>query len=86
MIQKLTAPISVFALFNHKRRSFEPFAIMWEGRQYKVKKIGYHHKIKEGNTLFHIFSILCDTLFFRLKLNTDNLLWTVEEISDGETN
>jgi len=86
VIQKVLAPISILALFNHKKRAFEPIVIFWEGRKYKVRKIGYHHAIKEGTNLFHIFSILCDTLFFRVRLDAQNLVWTVEEISDGETN
>lgn len=86
MIQKILAPVSVLALFNHKKRAFEPLFVLWEGKKHKVQKIGYHHKVREGNTIFHIFSILCETLFFRLKLDTESLLWTVEEISDGEVN
>ncbi len=86
MIQKIIAPTSVLALFNHKKHSFEPILILWEGKKHKVKKIGYHHKIKEGEVLFHVFSLLCESLFFRLKLNTENLTWVIEEISDGEVN
>jgi hypothetical protein len=86
VIQKLQAPISLLSLFNHKKRSFEPLLVVWEKRKYKVLKVGYHHKVREGDTLFHIFSLICENMFFRLKLDTDSLLWTLEEISDGEAN
>jgi hypothetical protein len=45
-----------------------------------------HHTIREGRTLFHIFSVSSQDLFFRLKLDTDNLFWTLEEIADGLPN
>jgi hypothetical protein len=86
VIQKILSPVSVLSFFNHKKRVFEPLIIFWEGKKHKVQKVGYHHKVREGTTLFHIFSILCETLFFRLKLDTESLLWIVEEISDGEVN
>lgn len=86
MIQRILAPTSVLALFNHKKCMFEPLIILWDGKKHKVKKIGYHHKVREGNTLFHIYSVLCETLFFKLKLDTGSLLWVIEEISDGEVN
>lgn len=60
-----------------------PSEIVWHNRFYKIKKIGLYHKTLEGNTLFHIFSVVTDSLFFRLKLNSKNLIWTLEEISDG---
>lgn len=86
MIQKITAPISVLTLFDHKKHIFTPLYVSWDGEKYKIKKIGYHHKVREGKVLFHIFSVISETLFFRLKFDTESLLWVVEEISDGEVN
>ena len=60
-----------------------PKYMIWKGRSHTITKIGLHHHYKEGNILYHIFSAVTSTLFLRLKLNTDNLLWTLEEISDG---
>ena len=84
MIQKIQAPISVNLQFNSKARKVSPTSLYWDGKLYKVNKIGLHHKYREGTLLFHIFSVDTETLFFRIKLNTDNLHWTLEEIADGE--
>lgn len=85
MITKLDAPISVKIVYNHHQRSFVPKVIQWEGREYPVIKIGLHHTAREGRTLMHFFSVTTPNLFFRLKFNTDNLNWSVEEYSDGLT-
>lgn len=60
-----------------------PKIVTWKGRDHKIKRLGFHHKYKEGDTLFHIFSVVSDTLFFRLKLNSTNLSWILEEVSDA---
>lgn len=86
MIQKIDAPISVALYFNHQLRQAAPTFLIWEGRSYKITKIGLHHTLRVGKTLYHVFSAETPTLFFRLVLNTDTLHWKVEEIADGESN
>lgn len=83
MIQKLSVPVSVDLSFDCKKRTVCPKEIIWEGETHPVVKIGLHHTYREGRTLYHVFSVASQTLFFRLVLNTDNLFWTLEEISDG---
>ena len=60
-----------------------PKYVIWKGRNYTITRIGLHHHFREGSTLYHVFSVTTDTLFLRLKLNTDNLLWQLEEIENG---
>jgi hypothetical protein len=60
-----------------------PKYVIWKGRNYTIDKVGLHHTYRKGHTLYHIFSITADTLFMRLKFNTENLGWRLEEISDG---
>lgn len=60
-----------------------PRYVVWKGRNHTVTKIGLHHHFYEGKTLYHVFSIISGTIFMRLKLNTDNLSWKLEEISDA---
>ena len=86
MIQKISTPISVALVYNHKKREVKPVKILWEGRSYGIKKIGLHHTVRQGRTLFHIFSVESESLFFKLVFNTDSLSWMVEEIADGEPN
>lgn len=60
-----------------------PKYVVWKGRAYKIEKVGLHHTHREGKTLCHIFSVATKTLFMRLVLNTENLLWRLEEVWDG---
>lgn len=83
MIEKINEPITVSFTFDSKKRSVRPRVLIWGNKIHAVKKIGLHHKFKKGRTLYHVFSVSSNTMFFRLVLNTENLHWKVEEISDG---
>ncbi len=60
-----------------------PAKVKWQGRVYTITKLGFHHTMRVGRVLHHIFSVATDTLFFRLNLDTETLFWTLEELSDG---
>jgi hypothetical protein len=83
MTQTLSEPVSVQLTFNHSKKLSEPRKIFWQNRLYPITKVGLHHTFREGRTLFHIFSVTSNNLFFRLRLDSENLFWTLEEISDG---
>jgi hypothetical protein len=83
MIQRLKAPISVNFTSNHKTRQILPRSLWWEGQLYPIEKVGLHHTLRQGRTLFHVFSVVGRQICFRLSLNTDTLHWQLEEISDG---
>lgn len=83
MIQKISAPVSVNLVFDHRQRAVMPKEIIWEGKTYPILKVGLHHTYRNGRTLFHVFSVASKTLFFRLVLDTETLHWRLEEISDG---
>jgi len=85
MVQKISTPISVNLVFDHHLHRVSPTQVIWENRSYPILKVGLHHSYHQGRTLYHVFSVASQTLFFRLVLNTDNLFWTLEEISDGES-
>lgn len=84
MITKISTPVSVTLAFDHTKRRVFPKVVVWEGKIYRIKKIGLHHTLRSGRSLYHVFSVESDELFFRLVLNTDNLHWRLEEVSDGE--
>jgi hypothetical protein len=84
MIQKLKVPVTVETVYDHRKRSVGPVRVFFDGREHKVLRTGYHHTFRAGRTLFHVFSVASESTFFRLVLNTDNLFWELEEISDGE--
>lgn len=86
MLEKIDIPVTVYLVFNSESRSVEPRAVIWNGRTYKVNKIGLHHKYKQGRVLFHVFSVASKEMFFRLTFNTENLQWRLNQISDGMPN
>lgn len=84
MIQSVKAPVSVTLIYDHRRRLAYPSQVTWEGRDYRIEKVGYHHTYRQGRTLIHVYSVAARTMFFRLVLNSENLMWEVEQISDNE--
>lgn len=88
MREKINEKVSVVMCFSATRRTALPYIIGWQNREYKVGKIGYHHTVRDGNTLHHIYELTDkeNTLSFRLNLDTGNLHWTLEVVSDGNSN
>lgn len=82
-MEKISVPISVSFTFDSQKRKVFPKWLVWNGHLYPIVKIGLHHTYHQGRTLFHVFSVASKNLFFRLVLNTENLHWRLEEISDG---
>lgn len=83
MVQKISAPISVDLLYDHRKHTVIPRQIFWDGQNLRIDQVGLHHTFRQGRTLFHIFSVVSGPTSFRLSLNTDSLFWTLEELSDG---
>ena len=57
-----------------------PLSMHWRNRDYKITKIGLRHDYIEGKTLIHMFSVLSNDLFLKLKFNTKYLTWNLMEI------
>lgn len=76
MNTQICEAISVTTI-GHK---LKPAYIYWRNRKYKITKIGYHHRLINGTTLFHIFSVLSDHIFFKISFDSAHLLWQLEEI------
>lgn len=83
MLQDIKAPITVYTAFNHRKNKAFPFFLKWDGRGYRITSVNLHHTYRSGPTLFHAFSVSTKSMSFKLVLNTKNLFWTVEQITDG---
>lgn len=85
MREVINQEVSVVSYFSAKKRLSLPHIISWQGREYGVGKIGFHHTIRRGDTLHHIFELVDsdNSLWMRLNLDTGNLHWTLEAVSDG---
>jgi hypothetical protein len=84
MTQKIYEPVSVNLAYNHEKQEVFPKWISWKGRLHPVLEVGLHHTYREGKTLFHVFSVISKTLYFRLILNTETLHWKLEEIMTND--
>ena len=85
MNQKINEKIDVITIYKKLGGQVAPYKIRWNSRDYLITKIGYHHKVREGRTVFHIFHVCSDTLAFRLRHDPDTLYWILEEVSDGNS-
>ncbi len=83
MLEKLFEKVSVISSYSHEKNRFILYKIRWRLRDYFIKKLAYHHKIREGRELLHIFHVTDGNLDFKLQFNTENLNWILEEVSDG---
>ena len=83
MNQKINEKIDVITIYKKLGGQVSPYKIRWNSRDYLITKVGYHHKVREGRTVFHIFHVCAGTLNFRLKHDPDTLYWILEEVSDG---
>jgi hypothetical protein len=70
-MQTISEKVDVLLLNN------TPLSIHWRNRDYKVTKVGLRHDLYEGKTLMHVFSVLSEDLFLKLKFNTKHLTWNL---------
>jgi hypothetical protein len=59
--------------------NYTPLSMHWRNRDYKITKVGLRHEYLEGKTLVHVFSVLSNDLFLKLRFNTKHLTWTLLE-------
>ncbi len=62
-----------------------PKYVIWKNRSHNITQIGLHHTFREGRTLYHIFSVLAGTIFMKLRFDTENLSWKLDEVDDQLT-
>jgi len=84
MLQKINEQIAVIARFFPSHKVF-PVKIYWRNQEYRINRLAYYHQYHQGKTIQHIFHVTDGNLDFRLRLNSDDLSWTLEEVDDGNT-
>lgn len=83
MAEAINESVSVNLLFNHLKRSVIPTSLFWRGRRYTITKVGLHHTIREGRTLYHMFSVTDGTTSFKLQFDSETLFWKLLEIENN---
>lgn len=83
MIQQLNEKISVIAVYDSLTAKVMPHKFKWNGREYKVHEVGYYHRRRVGRLVEHVFNVTDGVNAYRLVCNGDTLIWTLQEVSDG---
>ncbi len=83
MLLTLAERVSVITKYDCMRGTITPVKIKWQGREYVIKRVGYYHRARQGRTLQHIFHVTDGAWDFRLRCDSDDLHWYVEQVSDG---
>jgi hypothetical protein len=85
MREKLNEKVSVVSYYSAKHGHTRPYIIQWKSRDYYVGELGMAHKYKHGDTWIHIFEVVDkgQSISFRLSLDTKELSWTLQVVSDG---
>ena len=83
MHELINEKISVISAYNRQTGLVIPLKLHWQGRDYLIKKLSYYHRIRQGKLLLHIFHVTDGVMDFRLSLNSENLHWILEEVTDG---
>lgn len=85
MIEAINEQIAVITVYDPGLSGPSmPWRMKWRGRVYCVVKLGYHHRVRQGRVLVHVFTVSTNTLSMKLRFDTESLCWTLEEISDGQ--
>lgn len=81
MREELNEPVSVICTYNASLKRFLPLQIGWANDVYKLGKIDFYHKTKNGTKILHHFSMADNEgrMYFKLRFDADTLNWTLEE-------
>ncbi len=80
MIQRLEAPVTVLAVFDHRARQLVIRRITFDGRDHAIVRAGMHYTQKRGRTLEHVYCVVSREGAFKIVLNTETLQWTLHEV------
>jgi hypothetical protein len=85
MREKINQEVSVVMYYSASKKKFAPHLLHWQNKDYLLETVDYYHSYMEGRDRQHIFELVDKehTLWFRLRLDSSNLHWTLEGIHDG---
>jgi hypothetical protein len=85
MREKINEEVSIVTYYNAKQKTTVPYLLHWQNRDYALGQVDYYHSYLKGRDRQHVFELTDKntTLWFRLRLDSSNLHWTLEAIHDG---
>jgi hypothetical protein len=87
MKQTINEEVSVVMYYSANLKQAVPCLLRWQNKEYRLGAVDYYHNYMEGRERQHIYELVDkeETLWFRLRLDSANLHWTLEAIHDGLT-
>lgn len=79
---ELLEPVNVWVFF--KGTAIEPYLLIWRNRKIKIDTINLVHTSKEGSTTYYHFSVSANGNFYRLRFDTKDLKWFLEQVEEGD--
>lgn len=85
MKQAINEEVTVVMYYSASLKQAVPFLLHWQNKDYRLNAVDYYHSYMEGRDRQHIYELVdtAETLWFRLRLDSSNLHWTLEAIHDG---
>lgn len=83
MLESIDEKISVVMIFSQKNNKAYPYKMLWRQSEIIFSEITYHHLVREGRVVSHIFHATDNTNDYKLILDTQTLNWKLIEVSDG---
>ena len=85
MLESIDETVSVVMISSKKINKSYPYKMLWRQSEVVFSEVTYHHIIREGRTISHIFHTTDSMTDYKLILNTQYLTWRLLEVSDGNT-
>ena len=83
MLEPINERVSVVTAYDQKTGRTSPISLRWRGRDYRISKLGYHWKARQGRIWVHTFAVSTGAMDFKLRHHPEDLQWVLEEVSDG---
>ena len=84
MIERIKAPITILALFDHRRRCLIIRRITYDGREHVILDTGMHFTQRNGRILEQVYCVVSNDAAFKIVLNTEELQWTLQEVQSRD--
>jgi hypothetical protein len=83
MHETINERVSVVTIYSRETGKVAPVSLRWHGRDYRIRKVGYHHQTRPCRAWVHVFSVSTEAMAFKLRHHPEDLSWVLEEVSDG---
>jgi len=80
---RINERVKIHSLYDPQNGKTVPYQMIWKGQTHTISRVTYYHPERRGREILHIFHLTDDNLDFKVVLNSETLMWTLEEVCDG---